>query len=187
MPLSIGDELWFDGSLGEIVAVTNSTDADGRGSILYAGSTFYFRALKAIGPDVPLVASNDDSLRVGLLENSASAGAPTYVLVFDDLPAPCGWGRWIQQDRWREAREFATQREENAVPVRPPPGRESGDALMSFQIAGDELVFALFGQRTAYTCDGLQGILGTSDPDALRDVEVLTHVSMRRGAPRKPL
>ncbi len=33
MPLAVGDELWFDGAPGSVVAVTDTTDADGRGSV----------------------------------------------------------------------------------------------------------------------------------------------------------
>lgn len=107
MSLSIGDELQFDGALGRIVAVTDSTDGDGRGFITYEGATFRFRLLKAAAPEVPLVATADPYLRVGLAQR---VGDPAlFCLVFDDLPAPCGWGRWIQQDGWREASELAAQ------------------------------------------------------------------------------
>lgn len=107
MSLRVGDELLFDGALGRIVAVTDTTDENGRGSIAYGGQTFRFRVLKATGPDVPLVATSDLHFRVGLLQRK---DAPEwFCLVCDDLPAPSGWGRWIQQDRWREASELEAQ------------------------------------------------------------------------------
>ncbi|MBM3473286.1 MAG: hypothetical protein FJX75_08475 [Armatimonadetes bacterium] len=107
MSLRVGDELLFDGAPGRIVAVTDTTGADGRGSITYEGQTFRFRVLKARGPDVPLVATADTYFRVGLLQRK---DAPAwFCLVVDDLPAPSGWGRWIQQDRWREAADLEGQ------------------------------------------------------------------------------
>jgi hypothetical protein len=109
MSLQVGDEMLFDGAAGRIVAVTDTTDADGRGAVAYGGQAFRFRALKATGPDLPLVATGDAHFRVGLLERLDSEPPDRFCLVLDDLPAPSGWGRWIQQDRWREASEFAAQ------------------------------------------------------------------------------
>jgi hypothetical protein len=105
MALEIGTEMAFDGAVGEVVAVTATTDEDGRGAIAYGGAVFRFRALKAFFPAEPLVATNDPDFRVGLLRRQ-HAEPGLFCLVADDLPAP-GWGRWIQQDCWREAHELS--------------------------------------------------------------------------------
>jgi hypothetical protein len=108
VPLAIGDTVRFAGATGTVVAVTGTTDANGRGFIAYNGQTFNFRVLKALpdgATEFPWVATNDADWRMGLLEHP---GQDLYCLVSDDPPAP-GWGRWIQQDRWREASDFASQ------------------------------------------------------------------------------
>ena len=95
MALTPGHSLDFDGATGSVVAVTATTDADGRGSISYGGSTFSFRALKATvsGVDYPLVATSDAVFRVGVVQQTAD---PTlFCLVLDDGPASSGWGRSV--------------------------------------------------------------------------------------------
>jgi hypothetical protein len=112
LPLAIGDQLWFDGALGEVVAVTATTDEDGRGSIAYGNRTFHFRVLKALpagATEFPWVATDDAYWRMGLVKHPE---ADLYCLVSDDPPAP-GWGRWIQQPTWKAAGDFA--REDSVV------------------------------------------------------------------------
>jgi len=114
MPLVIGDEVRFCGATGTVVAVTATTDGDGRGSITYEDATFRFRVLKAPAKgstQFPYVATNDPYFRVGLVRSEEDH--TLFCLVFDDLPAPLGWGRWVQgvstPSRWGEASEFAGQ------------------------------------------------------------------------------
>ncbi len=106
MPLAIGDQLWFDGALGEVVAMTATTDENGRGSIAHDGRMFHFRVLKALPAgetEFPWVATDDAYWRMGLVKHPE---ADLYCLVSDDPPAP-GWGRWIEQQTWKEAADFA--------------------------------------------------------------------------------
>jgi hypothetical protein len=81
--------------------------------ITYGGSDFYLRVLQctadgateyAVGP------INDDYLRYGLVLQDGSSPA-LYCFCFDDLPAPIGWGRWVQgaDSGWAEAYWYAQQ------------------------------------------------------------------------------
>ena len=110
MALAVGDSLLFDGQSGTIRAVTSTTDANGRGSIVYGADTFSFRALKATvsGTDYPAVAIADAVFRVGVVQQDAD---PTlFCLALDDGPAPWGWGRRVQgKTSWAIAGEFAAQ------------------------------------------------------------------------------
>ncbi len=111
MPLHIGEQCPFDGAMGRVVALTDSTDANGRGSVSYGGASFSFRALKGTvaGTDYPLVATSDAVFRVGVVQQHAD---PTlFCLVLDDDPAPWGWGRRVagKSGAWAAASEYAAQ------------------------------------------------------------------------------
>lgn len=104
--LSIGDVVPFNGVNGTVVAVTSTTDANGRASIVYDGTTFHARVLKAPpenGTEFPWVATNDDEWRLGLVKHPDQ---DLFVMVSDDPPAP-GWGRWIEQSEWKAASWFS--------------------------------------------------------------------------------
>ena len=82
VPLTVGDNVVFDGATGTVVTTTATTDAYGEGSITYGGETYSFKAVRAEGPDVPIVATADDWFRVGLLRHATE---PTKLaLVLDD-------------------------------------------------------------------------------------------------------
>ena len=114
MPLATGDEVRFCGAAGTVVGVAATTDGDGRGSVTYGGLAFYFRVLRAPAKgdaQFPYVATNDLHFRLGLVRSNED---PTlFCLVFDDLPAPLGFGRWVQgvgsPSHWATADQFATQ------------------------------------------------------------------------------
>jgi hypothetical protein len=107
---ALAHEDLFDGEVGEVVGITNTVNADGRGSIIYGGSEFFFRVLKAtIGEtDYPLPFENDPYTTVSLLGRLDGDGNAVYALMFDDLPAP-SWGRDIggSFNTWQPATEFA--------------------------------------------------------------------------------
>jgi hypothetical protein len=110
LPLAPGDELRFDGASGTVVAVTATTNGSGRGSITFEGATARFRVLRAPAKgdlEFPYVAANDPHFRVGLLRRSDDHAL--FCLVFDDLPAPLGWGRWVQQAHWMTVEELSDE------------------------------------------------------------------------------
>ncbi|MBM3498658.1 MAG: hypothetical protein FJX74_08285, partial [Armatimonadetes bacterium] len=96
MPLHIGEKLFLDGEIGRVVATTDTTDANGRGSVSYGGHAFSFRALKATvdAVDYPLVATADAEFRVGVVQQDANPAL--FCMVLDDGPAPWGWGRRVK-------------------------------------------------------------------------------------------
>lgn len=89
------------------MAVGDSTDANGRGTIAFGDDTFHFRTLKGVhdGTDYPLVWSA--TALVGVVQQVAD---PTlFVLCFDDGPAP-GGGRLVQGvgvGGWAEASVYS--------------------------------------------------------------------------------
>ncbi len=105
MPLSVGDTVYFDHALGEVVATTNSTNQDGYGYILHRVYddghwyewTFDFRALRAELPDIPITATDDPEFRVGLLHHPDDEWL--YALVLDDPHE----GRLIRPHKWMGA------------------------------------------------------------------------------------
>jgi len=88
MPTSVGDTLNFDGYSGTVVAVTATTDANGRGTVTYGGIAFSFRALKATvsGTDYPIVATADAVFRVAAVQQDSNP--LLFCMVLDDGPAP---------------------------------------------------------------------------------------------------
>jgi len=94
-PLTIGDKVWFDGAFGTVVATTNTTSTAGGGSVDHGERTYRFAAVRASGPDVPFVATDDEWFRVGLLEHP---GGDKWALVFDDPHE----GRLLRARRYQE-------------------------------------------------------------------------------------